>query len=213
MLCRDRRNYVVKFTGSKVKRSRSLGIALTPKAAEIMERRPNPPGQHGGGRTGRGPRRESDFKRQLMEKQRLKAQYNIAEAQMRNYMRAAVRRPESTADALIQLLESRLDAVVMRGGLARTIYAARQYVSHGHIEVNGKRVNIPSYRVRVGDVVSVREKSRSMVVFEEAMDGASPPEYLDLARDNMAITLRYLPKREEVPVIAEIASIIEFYSR
>ncbi|MHB1294120.1 MAG: 30S ribosomal protein S4 [Anaerolineae bacterium] len=204
---------MVKFTGSKVKRSRSLGIPLTPKAAEIMEKRPNPPGQHGGGRTGRGRRQESDYKRQLLEKQRLKAQYNIPESQMRNYMQAAVRRHENTGDVLIQMLESRLDAVVMRGGLARTIYAARQYVSHGHILVNGRRVNIPSYRVRVGDVVSVAEKSRKMVVFEEAMEGAHPPEYLDLLRDAMSVTLRYLPKREQVPVIAEIPSIIEFYSR
>jgi small subunit ribosomal protein S4 len=132
---------------------------------------------------------------------------------MRNYFREATRMSGNTADNLIHLLETRLDAVVLRGGLAPTIYAARQYVSHGHIEVNGRRVNIPSYHVEVGDVVSVQDKSRTLEMFANAIESASPPPYLDLSEDEMAVRLLYLPEREEVPVIAELSQVIEFYSR
>src|SRR5919109_3077612 len=115
----------MKYTGPKVKLSRSLGIALTPKAAKYMERRPYPPGQHGAQKK---HRRGSDYKQQLLEKQRLRFQYNITERQMRNYFHKAERSRLNTGDALIQLLERRLDATVLHGGLAKTIYAARQYV-------------------------------------------------------------------------------------
>lgn len=199
-------------TGPKVKLSRRLGIPLTPKAAKVMDRKPFPPGQHGRSQQfARG--RMSDYKRQLLEKQRLRAQYNISERQMRNYFRKAERAVGNTADLLIQLLESRLDAVVYRGGLAPTIYAARQFVSHGHILVNGKRVNIPSYQVKVGDVVSVRQKSRQLPVIVDAIDSAVPPSYLELSPDDMSVKFLYLPNREEVPVIAEVSLVIEFYSR
>jgi small subunit ribosomal protein S4 len=202
----------MKYTGPKAKLSRSLGIALTPKAARIMERRPGPPGQHGGVQRGR-PQRMSDYKRQLMEKQRLRAQYNIHERQMRNYFRKAARRKGTTPENLIYALESRLDAVVLRGGLAPTIYAARQLVSHGHIQVNGKRVTYPAYVIRPGDVVSIKPSSRNIPMVVEAVDSATPPPYLELAKDDMAVTLRYLPQREEVPVICDLALVVEFYSR
>lgn len=203
----------MKYTGPKAKLSRSLGIALTPKAARVMERRPNLPGQHGAEQQRGRPRRASDYKRQLVEKQRLRAQYNIHERQMRNYFRKAALRKGNTPENLIHALESRLDAVVLRGGLAPTIYAARQLVSHGHIRVNGKRVTYPAYVIRPNDVVSVKPSSRDIPVIVEAVDGAAPPPYLDLAKDDMSVTLRYLPPRDEVPVICDLSQVIEFYSR
>ncbi len=202
----------MKYTGPKAKLSRSLGIALTPKAARVMERRPNPPGQHGVAQRGR-PRRVSDYKRQLVEKQRLRAQYNIHERQMRNYFRKAAQRKGNTPDNLIHALESRLDAVVLRGGLAPTIYAARQLVSHGHILVNGKRVTYPAYVIHPNDVVSVKPSSRQIPVVVEAVDGAAPPPYLELDKDEVAVTLRYLPPREQVPIICDLSQVVEFYSR
>lgn len=200
------------YTGPKVKLSRRLGIPLTPKAIKVMERKPYPPGMHG--RVRQFKRQESDFYRQLLEKQRLRLQYNISERQMRNYFKKATARYGNTVDNLIQMLETRLDAVVLRGGLATTIYAARQFVSHGHILVNGKRVNIPSYNLKVGDVVSVREKSRKIPAFNEAMEAIiAPPPYLERSKEDMSIKLLYLPKREEVPVTCEVSLVIEYYSR
>jgi small subunit ribosomal protein S4 len=154
--------------GPKVKLSRSLGIPLTPKAARIMERRSYPPGDHGRSRQFRN-KSESAYKEQLLEKQRLRAQYNVSEKQMRIYFAKARQRSGLTSVNLIQLLESRLDAVVLHGGLAITIYAARQYVSHGHIQVNGRKVNIPSYQLKPGDEVSVRRRSRHLDCFKDDM--------------------------------------------
>jgi small subunit ribosomal protein S4 len=197
--------------GPKVRISRRLGIPITPKASRIMERRPNPPGQH-------GPmmRRSkmSEYKRQLIEKQRLRFQYNVKEKQMVNYYRKAARKAINTGEALIHLLETRLDAVVLRAGLAPTIYAARQFVSHGHVEVNGKRVNIPSYNVNIGDVVSVREKSRALQMVKDSVETrpAAPP-YLEFSEGDLSVKLLQLPRREEVPVICDIPLVIEFYAR
>ncbi len=198
--------------GSVVKLSRRLGIPLTRKAAKVMESRPHPPGQHGPGQMFRR-NKMSDYKVQLLEKQRLRAQYNIHERQLRNYYRMASRQVGNTAEALVQLLEQRLDAVVFRGGLAPTIYAARQYVSHKHILVNGKSVNIPSYQLKEGDVISVRQKSRKMDMFQSAIDGANPPAYLELSPENFSVTFKYLPIREEVPVVCEVSRVVEYYSR
>lgn len=149
----------MKYTGPKVKLSRKLGFSLTPKARKYMDRKPYPPGQHG---PIKRRAKLSDYGRQLLEKQRLRLQYNVHERQMRNYFREASRLAGNTGDNLIQLLESRLDALVYRAGFAPTIYAARQYVRHGHIEVNGKKVDIPSYRVKPNDVIQVREKVASL---------------------------------------------------
>ena len=199
-------------TGPKVKRSRQLGIALTPKAARIMARRPNPPGQHGPERA-RSGRQASDYKRQLLEKQRLKAQYHIHERQMRNYFRAAAATHGNPADNLVRLLETRLDAVVIHGGLAPTIYAARQLVTHGHVELNGRKVTFPAHAVRPGDRVSVRPRSRDLSLVADAVADANPPAYLALDRDARSVTLRELPTRDQVPVICELSQVIEFYSR
>jgi small subunit ribosomal protein S4 len=192
-----------------VKISRRLGIALTPKAAKVMERKPNPPGQHGSARQ----RKPSDFKRQLLEKQRLRYQYNISEKQMTTYYLKAASKTGATTETLIQLLEARLDAFVHRAGFAPTIYAARQYINHGHMLVNGKKVDIPSYQLKVGDQVTVKEKSRSLPNLQEGLKQGNPPAYITVSPEQFTARLNAVPQREEVPVICEMSLVIEYYSR
>ena len=200
------------YTGPKVRLSRALGVPLTPKAARIMEHKNYPPGQHGP--NPRRRRRIQGYKEQLLEKQKLRAQYNVHERQMRAYYKRAVRAPGNTGDALVALLESRLDAVVLRAGFAVTIYAARQYVNHGHVQVNGARVDRPGFTVSPGDEVSIRPESRRMFCFREAL-AASPgtPEYLTVDKDRIVARLDRRPVRDEVPVVCDVPKVIEFYSR
>ena len=195
--------------GPKVKLARQLGIALTPKAAKVMENRPNPPGQHGA-----TPKRKiSGYKKQLIEKQRLRAQYDVSERQMENSFAQATKLTGNTGVRLLQLLEMRLDAVVLRGGFVRTIYAARQAVTHGHIQVNGKKVDRPSYRLKPGEVVSLAPKSRDMIAFTGPLEVAHPPAYLELDRDAKTIRVREMPEREQIPIQCETSLVIEYYSR
>lgn len=199
------------FTGAKVKKSRALGVALTPKAQKYMKNRPVPPGQHGQARGRR--RRPSEYGQQLLEKQRLRFQYNISEKQLMRAYQAAARMPGSTGDNLMQLLESRLDALVYHAGFAPSIYAARQYVNHGHFLINGKKANIPSMRVKVGDVISVRERSRKSVIFGDLFARGPVAPYLTFDEPSMSAKLDYLPPREEIPVICAEHLVVEFYSR
>ncbi len=200
----------MKYTGPKIRLSRRLGIAITPKAGKYLERRPNRPGVHGAKRV----RKSSDYGRQLIEKQKLRMQYNISERQLRNTYAKASAQSGSAPVNLMHLLECRLDAVVLRAGLSRTIYQARQIVNHGHIQVNGKKVNIPSYLCRVGDVVTVREKSRKLEAIEQAIQLAPvAPEYLRVNLDEFRAELAFLPPIDQIPVICEVNMVIEFYSR
>lgn len=199
------------YTGPKVKLSRRLGIPLTPKAARIMAKRPYPPGQHGRG--SRTRRKLSDFGRQLLEKQKLRAQYNIHERQMRNYVAKAMRKTGVTGEVLLQLLESRLDALVLRAGFVNTIYAARQFVSHGHVHVDGRPVNLPGYQVKPGQVISIKEKSRRIPLVQESLRDANPPAYVVLDKDAFSAQLVRLPQRDEVPVICDLQLVIEYYAR
>jgi len=178
-----------------------------------MEAKPYPPGEHGPAQK-RGAK-ASDYKLQMLEKQRLRAQYGLDERQLSNYVRKAIQRQGNAADNLVRLLESRLDAVVYRAGFARTVEAARQYVSHRHILVNGKWVNLPAHQVKVGQTISVKEKSRSLPVFVSAREEivSSPPVYLQRDAENMAVQMLYSPQREEVPVSCEMKMVIEYYSR
>lgn len=197
--------------GPKAKIARRLGIALTPKSAKYLDRRPYPPGQHGP--TGR-PGKPSDFKRQLLEKQKLRAQYNVGERQLRNYFRQAAATPGNTPGRLLQLLETRLDATVLRAGFARTIFAARQYVRHGHITVNGRRVTMPAYQLKPGDTVEVAERSRAVPQIVQAVQAAArPPGYLEVDADNFRARLRELPSAEQVPVMCTLPLVVEYYSR
>ncbi len=199
----------MKFNGPKVKASRKLGVALTDKAQRYLERRGYPPGQHGMRRR----RRQSNYGRQLLEKQRLRYQYNCSERQLVNYFKKASSKKGNSAENLIQLLETRLDAFVYRCGFAPTIFAARQLVGHGHLQVNGRRTNIPSYGLRVGDVVEVREKSRKLRIFNEPRGGSSIPSYIAVDDTGYKGELRSTPTRDEVPIVCEVPLVVEFYSR
>jgi small subunit ribosomal protein S4 len=198
------------YTGPKVRLSRKLGIELTQKAAKIVAKKPYPPGQHGVSK--RRPK-QSDYGKQLLEKQRLRLQYNVSEKQMRNYYKKASKLTGNTGDLLVQQLETRLDAVVYRSGLSRTIYMARQMVGHGHIFVNGNRLNIPSYQVRVNDLVSVKQKTRKNEVIQDSIRSAAPPEYLEISKADFSSRLLSLPERGQVPVICEVPLVVEYYSR
>lgn len=199
---------------SKTRLSRALGIALTPKAAKYMEKRPYGPGQHG--RTKR--KSDSDYAVRLREKQRLRAQYGIREAQLRKVFQEAKRADGLTGENLVELLEMRLDALVMRSGMARTMAQARQMVVHRHILVDGERVDRPSFRVKPGQLIHVHEKSEKTVPFQVAADGgnndvlARTPEYLSVELDKLQVTLVRRPKRAEVPVIAEVQLVVEYYA-
>lgn len=194
----------------KVRLSRALGIPLTPKSVEYFERRPYPPGEHG-----RKRRKESDYSTRLREKQRLRAQYDISETQLRAAFDRARRSGGKTGEALLQDLESRLDATVLRAGFARTIYQARQFVVHRHVRVNGGRVDRPSYRLRPGDVVTVGERSRAMEPFVVAASGAHAvaPPYLDVRLAELTCRYERTPARDEVPVICDEQLVVEYYSR
>jgi small subunit ribosomal protein S4 len=184
-------------------------VALTPKAQKYMNARPGLPGQHGQRRR----RRQSEYGLQLLEKQRLRFQYNISESQLRKAYAKAARMPGSTGDNLVQLLETRLDALVLRSGLAPTIYAARQYVTHGHFRVNGRKATIPSMRLKVGDVISVRERSRTSPIFDALEASTTSAPYVTSDSANFAAKLEYLPPREEIPVMCAEHLVVEYYSR
>ncbi len=200
----------MKYTGAKIKKARRLGVALSLKSERHLERRPNPPGQHGPNRR-RG--KQSDYGRQMAEKQRLRYQYNLSERQLRGVYARAVRKPGNTGEMMMQLLESRLDVAVLRAGMARSIYQARQMVSHAHFRVNGRKVNIPSYQLDVGDKITVRERSKELDVFERAQQVARTPEYVTADDQQLTAELNRLPQMEELPVTCEISSVVEFYAR
>jgi len=196
----------------KAKLSRALGIPLTPKCVKYFEKRPFPPGVHG-----RGRRKASDYQVRLLEKQRLRHQYNISEAQMRMAYDDAHRADGKTGEAMVTLLERRLDAVVHRAGLARTIYQARQLVVHGHFTVDGKKVDRPGFRLKPGQVVEVRESSRTKPPFQVAaagahLDGPTAP-YLSTAVEELRTTLLRNPERKEIPVLCDEQLVVEFYAR
>lgn len=199
-------------TRSKVRLSRALGIPLTPKAARHLERRPYPPGEHG-----RGRKRTSDYKTRLLEKQRLRAQYDLSEAQLRLALARAARGGGSTGEALLVDLETRLDALVLRAGFARTIYQARQAVTHRHITVNGKLVDKPSYKVKPEDVIAVAPRSINKTPFQVAAAGAHElavtPPYLEVLLPQLHARLVRLPARDEVPIVCNEQLVVEYYSR
>lgn len=198
------------YNGPKVKISRKLGLELTPKSRKITSKKPHPPGQHGASKR---RSKQSDYGKQLLEKQRLRLQYNVSEKQMRNYYKKASKLTGNTGDLLIQLIETRLDSFVYRSGMATSMYAARQYVSHGHFNVNGRRVDVASYQLKANDLVSVREKSRKLECFQDAIRNAGAPPYIELSKVDFSSRLLYIPPREEVPAICEVPLVVEYYSR
>ncbi|MEO7804762.1 MAG: 30S ribosomal protein S4 [Actinomycetota bacterium] len=181
-----------------------------PKCA--IERRPYPPGEHGRGRI-----RESEYMFQLREKQKARRIYGVLEKQFRGYYKEAARAKGITGTRLLQLLELRLDNAVFRGGLGMSRNQARQFVSHGHFQVNGKKVDIPSYRVKEGDVVQVRERSRSVSRIVEAAayatGGRIIPEWLSLDPGSLRINVLREPARGEIDVPVAEQMIVELYSK
>ena len=199
---------------TKYKIDRRMGENIWGRPKSPVNKRPNPPGQHGAGRRGK----MSDFGTQLRARQKLKGYYgNITEKQFRRTYDEAVRMKGDTSENLIGLLERRLDAVIYRAKFVPTVFAARQFVNHGHVLVNGKKVNIPSYRVKPGDVIEVRERSKTMALVLEALELAERevPEYVDLDVKAMKATFTRVPSFDEVPypVMMEPNLVIEFYSR
>lgn len=196
----------------KVRISRALGMPLTPKAVAYFERRPYPPGEHG-----RARKKPSDYQVRLLEKQRLRHQYFVSERQLRRAFADALRQEGKTGENLVTLLERRLDATVLRAGLARTIYQARQLVTHGHLWVDGAKVDRPSYRLRPGQVITVKETSRTKAPFQLAAAGAHAPAtgapYLSVSLGDLAVRVLRVPLRPEVPVICDEQLVVEFYSR
>ena len=198
----------------QVRQSRALGLALTPKAERYMQRRPYRPGEHGRGRT-----KDSDYSVRLKEKQRLRAQYGIREAQMRRVWEEARRADGLAGENLVELLEMRLDALVLRAGIARTTAQARQIVVHRHILVDGRIVDRPSFRVKPGQVVQVKARSQAGPSFLMAAQGVhrdvlpKVPEYLDVELEKLKFTLVRRPKRVEIPVTCDVQMVVEHYSR
>ena len=176
-----------------------------------MERRPYPPGQHGQMR-----RKKTEYALLLREKQKLKRIYGVLEKQFRRYFEEAERQKGVTGENLLILLERRLDNVVYRMGFANSRNQARQLVRHGHVLVNGKKVDIPSYLVNIGDEIAIREKSREIPFIKEAMESVSRrgiPSWLEVDPDNFKGKVKALPTREEIAIPVQEQLIVEFYSK
>jgi len=203
-----------RYTGPKARISRRLGTNIWGTAGEnrAMENRPYPPGEHGRTRR-RG--NVSEYLLQLQEKQKARFTYGLGERQFRNLYAEANNRPGVTGETLLVFCELRLDNVVYRAGWGATRPQSRQFVNHGHVEVNGRRVNVPSYRLRKGDVVSLREKSREMITItwnKDTLD-RTPPAWLERGDSNNSITVRELPVREQIDVPVREQLIVELYSK
>lgn len=206
---------MARYHGPVGKISRRLGIGITEKGQRILQKRPFPPGQHG---PGARRRQVSDYGLQLMEKQKARYMYGVLERQFRRLFEQASRRSGVTGEYLLSLLERRLDNVVYRLGLALTRAQARQLVSHGHITVNGRKTNIPSFTVRVGDVIAVRPESRRRNYFRNLVDSGDlnkyrAPDWLRLNPADLGGEVIALPRREDAEPGINEQLIVEFYSR
>ena len=206
---------MAKFTGPKGKLVRRFGVNIygNPKYDRLLERRSHGPGQHG---PNQARRKISDYGQQLVEKQKLRHTYGLLEKQFRRTFRKAQQMRGVTGDNLLSLLETRLDSIAFRAGFGCTLMQARQLVNHGHLKVNGRRVDIASFRVRVGDLITVRDSSTSRelasryLVESPRFDGA---EWLTIDRKELSVTVNRLPQRDEVQVAANEQMIVELYSK
>jgi small subunit ribosomal protein S4 len=205
---------MARYTGPVCRLCRRERMKLFLKGAKCdsmrcpIERRPYPPGMHGRGRI-----RESEYLLQLREKQKARRIYGVLEKQFQNLYAEAARQKGITGENLLRMLELRLDNVVTRANFAASRNQGRQLVRHGHVNVNGKRVTIPSYRLRKGDVVELRDKARSMIVLRHTLDtlDRAVPQWLDVA--DMKATVRELPIREQIDVPVREQLIVELYSK
>ena len=201
---------MARYTGPKSKIARKFGEPIFGED-KVLSKKNYPPGQHGNNRR----RKTSEYGTQLKEKQKAKYTYGVLERQFRNLFETAARTKGVTGEVLLQLLESRLDNVVYRLGIAPTRPAARQIVLHKHVTVNGKVVNIPSYRVLPGDVVAVREKSKSLEVISDNLAGFNHSKYPWIEWDESIKGGKYLhmPQREDIPESIKEQLIVELYSK
>ena len=205
---------MARYTGPKARVSRRLGINVwgTSGETKALERRPYPPGEHGRGRR-RG--QNSEYLVQLQEKQKARFTYGITEKQFRNTYDEAAKQRGVTGENLLRLLELRLDNIVYRSGWAATRPQARQFVSHGHINVNGRRVNVPSFRARKDDVIELRPKAREIVTVQWNLDvlDRAAPMWLDAGDGGQQVTVRELPTREQIEIPVREQLIVELYSK
>ncbi len=208
---------MARYTDSVCRQCRREGQKLFLKgdrcysAKCAIDRRPTPPGQHGAGR-----RKVSEYGTQLREKQKTRRAYGVLESQFRKYYEKAAREKGITGENLIGLLERRLDAVVYRAKFVPTIFAARQFVNHGHVRVNGNKVDIPSYQVCVGDVITIKERSRDIERLKDLREnglGRPVPKWLELDAANLTGKVVALPEREDIDLSIAEHSIVELYSR
>ncbi len=196
--------------GPKHRTCRRVGAPLCGRPNCPSNKRPYPPGQHG-----RGRKRISEYQTRLVEKQKLRAIYGVSESQMRRYYDEATRSRGVTGEELIGRLETRLDTVVLRLGFALTTRQARQLVSHGHVLLDGKRLNVPSAKVKPGQTIEISGKAKNFVAVREALEiTADPPAYLYRNKDEVSGTLSRSPERTEVPLPVEVEErlIVEYYS-
>ena len=201
---------MARYTGPITKKSRRLKVDLV-GGDKNFERRPFPPGQHGRGRV-----QEKEYLHQLQEKQKARFTYGVMEKQFRRYYAEAASRPGKTGETLLQILESRLDNVIYRAGLARTRRAARQLVTHGHFLVNGHRVDVPSYRVSQYDIIEVRPKSAQAFPIElarQTFGERTPPAWMHVSEGSLQILIHQLPVRAQIDSPLTEQLIVELYSK
>jgi len=201
-----------RYTGPRVRVMRALGLDLPGLSPKTSDRRPYPPGQHGQKR-----RKETEFGKRLQEKQKLRLNYGLSEVQMRKIFREALRSKQNTGTKLLELLERRLDNVVFRAGFARSIPAARQLVNHGHVLVNGRRVDIPSYRLKVGELVSIKASSQQSKPVLDGLELATHRAWenntwLEIDSDARSVKLTHLPDESAVPFNLNVQLVIELYA-
>ena len=204
-----------RYTGPRARISRRLGTNIFGTRGETiaLDKRPYPPGEHG--RTRRRSNNQSEYLVQLQEQQKARFAYGLTEKQFRRIYEEANRREGVTGENMLRFLELRLDNVVYRAGLAATRPQARQMVNHGHLDVNGRRVDIPSFRVRKGDVISLRPKARDMVVVRWNIDvlDRQAPAWLAVGGDGFEVTVNEIPVREQIDIPVREHLIVELYSK
>jgi small subunit ribosomal protein S4 len=204
------------YHGPKARVQRRFGEVLVPrpKYSKILENRAYPPGDHGKEKAFRGGRR-SNYGMQLDEKQKLSFIYNIRDTQLRNYyLKATTIQGGTTGGNLLVQLERRLDNIIYKAGFAATIWAARQLVVHGHILVNGRRIDLPSYQLEAGDVAAVIEKMRNNVHIVESIESnSSYPPYVSVDKNARSVALTRIPEETEIQIPVNIQLVVEFYNR
>lgn len=200
-----------RLTGPRVKIMRALGVDLPGLSRKSIEARPTPPGQHGSKAL---RKRRSDFGVKLLEKQKIRFNYGLTETQMRRLIVDARKGKAPTGESLVQLLERRFDNVVFRAGFAPTVIAARQLVTHGHFLLNGQLANIPSMRLKIGDEIAIRAKSKQIPIVVESIKAPSltRPEWLSWDEQQSQAKIAHYPSVDDVPFVVDLQLVVEFYA-